>query len=230
VKSPGNPQGTRTLANELFGAQVFRGLGVNTPQTAVLRGTCTEGKEEDLLFGSRIPFDGRSTIYDFLPRPLLGKVVGRRHQFMLSLLADKWMGQTDSRQALFFRAANPSRAFEVSMIDFGHLFGGNEWRFNDGPLQGLAMDRDVYSDFGNELDVQQHFLSRAKGLDFNRLLKQVPVSWLQEDSEQWLRLIDRLPYRMERAVDLAEDSLREMRVRSSRIALTPAVRMSMRAM
>src|SRR5690606_48071 len=95
-----------------------------------------------------------TVVYDFLPDPLLPKVENLS-DFLGTLVFDKWMGNADSRQSIFFRArvteaGNPTGeekqrlGFVAQMIDNGYVFEGPHWRFADSPLQGLYFRRLVY--------------------------------------------------------------------------------------
>src|SRR6185436_8564416 len=96
-------------------------------------------------FGSRYPGDpGRIAVYDFLPDALLPNVVNLDH-FRAILVFDKWLGNADGRQAVFFRALvkrgdTPHAGrpgFVATMIDHGFAFNGPNWDFPEAPLQGL---------------------------------------------------------------------------------------------
>jgi len=67
-------------------------------------------------FGSRFPGDpARTAVYDFLPDALLASVENLS-EFLVVLAFDKWIGNADARQAIFFRArlredrSGPTRA------------------------------------------------------------------------------------------------------------------------
>ena len=97
-------------------------------------------------FGSRFPGDpARLVVYDFLPDTLLAQVENRA-EFLGMLVFDQWMGNADSRQAIFFRArlrewlpaheAHPQRlGFVAQMVDHGFAFDGPHWRFGDSPCK-----------------------------------------------------------------------------------------------
>ena len=86
-------------------------------------------------------------VYDFLPDSLLTKVENIA-DFLGMLAFDQWIGNADSRQAIFFRArlkewlpageAHPDRlGFVAHMVDHGYAFEGPQWRLKDAPLHGL---------------------------------------------------------------------------------------------
>lgn len=119
VKFQGNPQGTRILANELFGTLLAARMGLPTTPVAVCyvseelirltydlffetrmaRIPCQPG----LQFGSRYPLDPhRVTVHDFLPDKLLTEVANR-NDFLGMLAFDKWTCNTDGRQTIFYQ-------------------------------------------------------------------------------------------------------------------------------
>jgi hypothetical protein len=162
VKFRNNPQHPRILVNEWIASSLFAHLGIATPEIVTVEISAdflarnpdvniqlrTKHLPVELgkHFGSRHPRKpAEGKIYDFLPDILLERVVNR-NQFLGALVLDKWMGNADARQAIFWRppirqwsinGGGPPRGFSASMIDQGHAFGGPAWRFFDSPLQGL---------------------------------------------------------------------------------------------
>ena len=171
VKFLNNPQHRRILVNEWISAAFLKYLGLSTPEVAMIRITeeflaSNPGAEMQLgrerfqpslgwHFGSRFPGDpARHVVYDFLPDALLDKVENLA-DFLGSLVFDKWMGNADSRQAIFFRAqiedwlpsaAAPPRklGFIAQMMDNGFVFEGPHWRFPESAIQGLYFRTMVY--------------------------------------------------------------------------------------
>jgi hypothetical protein len=162
AKFAGNPQGTRTLINEWIAAHLLQRLGVSTPEVRLLLLTGSAIQEESLCFkfgssevniegayhfGSRCPVDpNEALIMDFLPKPLLANVINLV-DFALMLVCDQWLGQTDSRQAIFInvnRGRSPVLGMCSYFIDHGMCFGGSHWEFCDGPRYGVYMNKTVY--------------------------------------------------------------------------------------
>ncbi|MEI9813192.1 MAG: HipA family kinase [Acidobacteriota bacterium] len=160
VKFSNNPQHRRILANEWISSEFLRYLGLSTPEAAVVNVThefleenpdvyLQTGRERLLPdigwhFGSRFPGDvARTVVYDFLPDVLLSKVANMGE--LIAMLAfDKWMGNADARQAIFFRARiselGPSGmpeqlGFVAQMVDNGYVFEGPHWRFPESAIQ-----------------------------------------------------------------------------------------------
>jgi len=118
VKFRNNPQHRRILVNEWISAAFLRYLGTSTPDVAMIRvspeflkanpeayiqlGSRRQELEPGWHFGSRFPGDpARNVIYDFLPDSLI-ETVENRADFLGALAFDQWVGNADSRQAVFF--------------------------------------------------------------------------------------------------------------------------------
>jgi hypothetical protein len=233
VKFLNNPQHRRILVNEWIASVFLRYLGIATPETTVIRvtqdfldqnpevhfqlGSHREPVELGWHFGSRFPGDpARLVVYDFLPDTLLAQVVNRA-EFLGMLVFDQWMGNADSRQAIFFRArlrdwlpaheAHPQRlGFVAQMVDHGFAFDGPHWRFGDSPLQGLYFRPGVYQgvrgldDFQPWLDRIVHFPEAV----VDQALKQMPPAWVASDEGSLNQLCESLLRRRRRVVDLIQ--------------------------
>src|SRR5277367_3361452 len=120
VKFVNNPQHRRILINELISSRFLQFLDISVPQVNVVNltpeflretpeiflqlGHHRQPVEPGWHFGSCYPGDpARVTVYDFLPDVLLDKVENLK-EFFGVLAFDKWMGNADARQAIFFRA------------------------------------------------------------------------------------------------------------------------------
>ncbi len=120
VKFHNNPQHRRILVNEWIASTFLHYLGISAPEAAMIQVTESYlagdsdtyiqlGREHRAAtpgwhFGSRFPGDpARTVVYDFLPDTLLDKVENLP-DFRGALAFDKWMGNADSRQAIFYRA------------------------------------------------------------------------------------------------------------------------------
>jgi len=88
-------------------------------------------------------------VYDFLPDALLSEIENLA-EFAGVLAFDKWSGNADARQAIFFRARlrEPKGGKEVAlqglgfagqMIDNGYVFEGPNWGLTDSPVQGAVL-------------------------------------------------------------------------------------------
>jgi hypothetical protein len=216
VKFRNNPQHRRVLVNELLAGTFLDYLKIAAPATALVRVTpeflarnpevhLTMGSRRIEVapgwhFGSRYPGDpSRMPVYDFLPDALLAKVVNIE-DFRAILVFDKWAGNADGRQSVFYRAMvrhGPGQqrpGFVASMIDHGFLFDGPNWAFPDSPLHGLYPRRIVYEgvrsldDFQPWLDLVRHLPEEI----FDRAWKRIPPEWLEGDEEALETLLHRL--------------------------------------
>lgn len=236
VKCLQNPQHRRILVNEMLASGLLRFLRLPTPQVAVIEftadflqdnpqihiqlasghaailpgwhfgscfGTCTTGDPDKLA------------VYDFLPDTLLRNVPNLR-DFLGMLVFDQWLGNADSRQAIFFRAnirdwkpeIRSRRAeFVAVMIDHGFILNGPHWEFADSPLQGLYHRPLVYEPVQGWDDFQP-WLDQVKSFPedvIDQTLGQIPPEWLEpREDEQLERLMERLLRRRARIEDNLE--------------------------
>jgi hypothetical protein len=240
VKFRNNPQHRRILVNEWISSAFLRYLGISTPETAMVRisteflqenpeayiqlGSRHLALEPGWHFGSRFPGDpARHVVYDFLPDSLI-QTVENQADFLGVLAFDQWVGNADSRQAVFFRAklkewlpsttAHPLRlGFVAQMVDNGYVFEGPHWRLTDSPLLGLYFRPLVYrdarglNDFEPWLDRIVHFPEEV----VDQAVKQIPPVWLQGEEETLEKLLERLLARRNRVPDLIK-ACRDSRV------------------
>ena len=230
VKFHNNPQHRRILINEWIASTFLHYLDIAAPETAMVELTedflaatpdvhIQLGRERRAVtpgwhFGSRFPGDPmRTVVYDFLPDALLEDVENLR-DFLGVLAFDKWMGNADSRQAIFFRArvhdplaANPPRlGFVAQMVDNGYVFEGPHWRWGESPIQGLYFRPLVYrtvrglAEFEPWLDRIRNFPEEV----VDQAVKRIPPAWLEGDEDELERLLERLMRRRERVPDLIE--------------------------
>lgn len=216
VKFRNNPQHRRILINELLSSVFLDYLKISAPETALLHvtpeflaanpevhltlGTQRLEVEPGWHFGSRYPGDpARTAVYDFLPDALLPAVVNLE-DFRAILVFDKWAGNADGRQSVFYRAnirvgrGDARPGFVARMIDHGFAFDGPNWDFPDSPLQGLYARRVVYEavrsldDFQPWLDQLRHFPEEI----VDDAWKRIPPDWIAGEEEALERLLERL--------------------------------------
>ena len=162
AKFMGNPQGSRTLVNELLCHRLINALDVSTADTCLLHlppsaeymenvffqvGGCRVTPQAGLHLGSRCPVDPEQTaILNYLPARLLSKI-SNLNDFATMFVLDKWVHHVDSRQAVYTRDRNGKRGvtFTAYFIDNGLTFGGAYWQLGDAPFHGLAVPRSIYS-------------------------------------------------------------------------------------
>jgi len=235
VKFLNNPQHRRILTNEWFASIFLNYLQISTPATAMVDlsreflaenpdvhiqlGSRRMAVEPGWHFGSRYPGDpAKVMVYDFIPDLLMEKIVNR-NEFLGVLAFDKWIGNADARQSIFFRARvqqwspsatdSPQRlGFVAHMMDHGYVFDGPHWTFSDSPLQGLYFRPSVYrnvtslDDFQPWLDRLVHFPEEV----VDEALKQIPPAWLAGDEPLLEALLEKLMARRKRVPDLIRDS------------------------
>ena len=229
VKFLNNPQHRRILVNEWIAATFLEYLGLSTPPVAMIRiseeflnanpdvhiqlGRERRAPPPGWHFGSRFPGDSdRTAVYDFLPDSLLEKIENLE-EFRGMLAFDKWIGNADSRQAIFFRARvqerrpgapSPRLGFVAQMVDNGYVFEGPHWRLTDSLLQGLYFRPLVYRSVRGWADFEP-WLERIRRFPedlVDQAVKQIPSAWLEGDQDEFERLLARLLSRCQRVPDL----------------------------
>ena len=235
VKFVNNPQHRRILVNEWMSSVFLNYLGIATPASTVVR------LSEDFLaanpevhlqlenshetpppgwhFGSRYPGNPTNVVtYDFLPDPILDQIENLP-DFLGALAFDKWMGNADSRQAVFFRARlkewipgseahGLKMGFVAQMIDNGFIFGGPNWQFNDSAIQGVYFRPHVYRNVRGLADFEP-WLTRIVNFPdgvIDQAVKSIPPAWLDGDEDAFSVLLGRLLKRRSRVPDLIKAS------------------------
>lgn len=226
VKFRNNPQHRRILVNELLASTLLGYLKIVAPETALVcvsdeflaanpdvhltLGTRRIPVEPGWHFGSRYPGDpGRVAVYDFLPDSLLGQVANV-DDFRAILVFDKWVGNADGRQAIFYRALVRGSdragkpAFVARMIDHGFAFNGPNWDFPDSPLQGLYARRQVYDAVRSLADFEPWLQQVASFPEevMDMAWKSIPPAWIEGEEDELLRLLECLFERRKRVPDL----------------------------
>lgn len=228
VKFRNNPQHPRILVNELISSVLLSYLKIAAPETALIQvsseflaanpeihlklGTRTLAVEPGWHFGSRYPGDpARLAVYDFLPDALLPQVANLA-DFRAILVFDKWVGNADGRQSVFYRAMvrqserapGAKAGFVAHMIDHGFAFNGPHWEFTDSALQGLYARRLVYEsvrsldDFQPWLEQVVHFPEEV----IDQAWKSIPANWIAGEEDALAELLERLFERRARLPEL----------------------------
>lgn len=234
VKFRNNPQHRRILVNEWISSVFLRYLGISSPDTGIVNlsaeflgsnadiymqlGSKRLAPESGWHFGSCFPGNPEKlSTYDFIPDVLLEKVVNMA-DFLGVLVFDKWTGNADARQSIFFRArirewapqyeTHPNKlGFVAQMMDHGYTFDGPHWSFSDSPLQGLYFRPMVYQkvtglqNFQPWLDQVMNFPEEV----VDDAIKQIPPEWLDGDETVLEGLLSRLMGRRRRIPELLKD-------------------------
>ena len=155
----------------------------------------------------------REAIFDFLPDSLLHKVTNPC-DFLGILVFDKWVGNNDSRQAVFFHGQNATRidpAYRngrcAQMIDHGGAFNGARWDFSDKPTSGVYFKKNVYRDVSS-IDSFEPWIALIQNLSeeaLRRAASQIPEAWLESNEAEFGRLLDTLHARQSNVVRFIEE-------------------------
>ena len=128
------------------------------------------------------------------------------------LVFDKWTGNADGRQSIFYRAlvrdgrGAGQPGFVARMIDHGFILNGPNWEFCDSPMQGLYARRLVYEgvrsldDFQPWLDQVVHFPEEV----LDSALRRVPLRWIDGEDYELERVLTELLERRRRVPELVE--------------------------
>jgi hypothetical protein len=237
VKFQNNPQHRRILVNELVASVLLDYLQISTPETALIEireeflranpeisvklGTRSVPPAPGWHFGSLYPGNPeRMAVYDFVPDALLSQVVNAR-EFLGVLVFDKWAGNADGRQCIFYRArvrdwpdrSNPRAgrpAFVARMIDHGFILDGPNWTFTDSPAQGCYPRKSVYHDV-RSLDDFQPWLDQVVHMPveiLDRAWRRIPPQWIDGEEDEFTRVLEQLMLRRQRVPDLIADMRR----------------------
>ena len=156
----------------------------------------------------------RTLLNEWLADAVMLKKVANVGDFVGALVADKWLGNTDSRQAIFFRvgtgSALPSRTWVCQMIDHGMCFDGRNWKLEDRLLSGVYINPAVYDSVlgWNQLEPWFQAADEIDEADFCEVIASAPWEWIGEETELW-QLVDRLIARRRRIPDLIDELRRD---------------------
>lgn len=219
TKFRNNPQHDRILANEYLATKLGRLLGLPMPEVRVIDVSdwlvqnspgltieltgisvrCPSG----LQLGSRYAADPlETTIFDYLPDSTLHKI-DNLQDFPRVLAFDKWTGNSDGRQAVYFKG--PARLrYRAVFIDQGYCFNAGEWDFPDAPLRGTFARNSVYEGAVG-WESFEPVLSRVEAIDpaiVWDIAHQIPPDWYQDDTRALSQLVASLHLRRPMVRDL----------------------------
>jgi hypothetical protein len=198
VKFQNNPQHLRVLANEFLATRLAESVGLPVPMTEIvmvqewltkhtpefridiagLPANCKPG----LQFGARYVCDpAEGQVFDYLPESMFTKVKNLS-AFAGMLVLDKWLGNANGRQAVFWKKTN-ERKYTATFIDQGYCFNAGEWNFPDSALRGVYARNFVYQDVRG-WESFEPWLSRVENFDpalIDEIAGLVPPEWTGDD-------------------------------------------------
>jgi len=209
VKFQNNLQHLRVLANEFLATRLAERVGLPVPVTEVIgvdrwlientaelriddglnQVPCSDG----LQFGSRYvcdPTDGH--MFDYLPEGLMPNVKNLR-DFAGILAVDKWLGNANGRQAVFWKKTR-ERKYNVTFIDQGYCFNAGEWDFPDTALRGVYARNSVYQHVRG-WEAFAPWLERIENFDpvvVREIAGEIPPQWIVNDWKALERLVDQI--------------------------------------
>jgi hypothetical protein len=219
VKFQNNPQGLRTLANEMLCTLLARELGLPVPRVAIVEVcSCLIHRSDDLViqdargrtpclaglcFGSQyvdpsalLKPDNSHKVLDTLSEELwLG--VDNIPEFAGMMVLDKWTCNTDGRQVVFDRGGGRLN-YHATMVDNGFCLNATEWSFPDSPRRGLYSRTQVYRDVTG-IDAFEPWLScLEERMNLNIMVgiaESIPPEWYGNDIRPMFRLLRALDRR-----------------------------------
>jgi hypothetical protein len=221
VKFQNNPQHIRVLANELLATRIAERVGLpvpimelievspwlieNTPDLRIRVASSVTPCQHGLALGARFvlgPLEGQ--VYDYLPASVLDRV--RNLDAFAGMLAfDKWTGNTNGRQAVFWKKSHDKK-YTATFVDQGYCFNAGEWSYPDSPLRGVFPRNEVYAEVRG-WESFEPWLSRIEKLDPGilwQIAETVPPEWYGSALDQLEILIEQLVARRSRVRELIE--------------------------
>jgi hypothetical protein len=206
VKFQNNPQHLRVLANELLATRLAERIGLPVPVAEIvqveewliantlelhadltgLTSRCKPG----LQFGARYVCDpAEGPAFDYLPESMLPQVRNLT-AFAGMLVLDKWLGNSNGRQAVFWKKAH-ERKYTATFIDQGYCFNAGEWNFPDSALRGVYSRNFVYQHV-NGWDSFEPWLTRVEKFDpaaVRQIAGDIPPEWTGNDWDALEKLV-----------------------------------------
>lgn len=219
VKFQNNPQHLRVLANELLATRLAEHVGLPVPVTEIvevrewlventlelrmdlsgLSSRCKPG----LQFGARYVCDpAQGQVFDYLPESMLPKVRNLA-TFAGMLVADKWLGNANGRQAVFWKKTQ-ERKYTATFIDQGYCFNAGEWDFPDSALRGVYARNLVYQEVRG-WESFEPWLARVETLAptvIHEIAGGVPPEWTGHDWGQMEKLVETIVERRSKVREL----------------------------
>jgi len=198
VKFQNNPQHLRVLANELLATRLAESVGLpvpiteivtvqewlikNTSELCVDSAGLTSHCKPGLQFGARYVCDpAEGQVFDYIPESMFAKVKNVA-AFAGMLVLDRWLGNANGRQAVFWKKTN-ERKYTATFIDQGYCFNAGEWNFPDSALRGVYARNFVYQGVCG-WESFEPWLSRVENMDpavIHEIAGTVPPEWTGND-------------------------------------------------
>jgi HipA-like protein len=219
VKFQNNPQHLRVLANELLATRLAESVGLPVPVTEIvevrewlventlelrmdqsgLSARCKPG----LQFGARYVCDpAQGQVFDYLPESMLPKVRNLA-AFAGMLVVDKWLGNANGRQAVFWKKTH-ERKYTATFIDQGYCFNAGEWNFPDSALRGVYARNLVYQHISG-WESFEPWLARVENFvpaAIREIAGTVPPAWTGNDWGEMEGLVEKIVERRSKVREL----------------------------
>lgn len=206
VKFQNNPQHLRVLANELLATRLAERVGLPVPVAEIVKvdGWLIENTNDlsldlaglptrcksGLQFGARFVCDpAEGQIFDYLPESMMAKVRNLA-DFAGMLVVDKWLGNANGRQAVFWKKAQ-GRKYTATFIDQGYCFNAGEWNFPDTALRGVYARNYVYQEVRGWESLEP-WLTRVEKFDpdvIHEIAGNIPPEWTGNDWDALGKLV-----------------------------------------
>lgn len=194
VKLTSKPKGRRIVVNEYLAVRLARGLGLATPDAAIVQVANHNGDQAGVHFGSRFcKRRGNAFVEEWLPSAAW-KFVANPADLVGAFVFDAWTSNTDYRQVIFARGPGlmPLRLY---LIDNSHCFGCFNWRLLGTGTHCSPRLQFVYRDVTGWHDLEP-WLRQIENLESSqvrRAAEGVPDEWLPgEEREAFEKLLDGL--------------------------------------
>jgi hypothetical protein len=215
TKFSNNPLGIRVLASEFLATKIGLFLGLPMPEGAIIEvsdlliketpGLQMEAEAKEIIQCApgrhlAVRYAGdvwKDRVFDHMPEVLFGRVSNQADFFRI-LPFDKWLGNCDSRQAVFVGRAG-QRKYQAIFIDQHDCFDGSRWQFLDKPDYGLYGSKHIYEGVTGwdsfEPTVSQ--VERFPSDDLRKIASEIPAEWYASDQKALSGLIEALCNRRE---------------------------------
>ena len=219
VKFQNNPQHLRVLANELLATRLAESIGLPVPVTEIVEVSewLVENTQElhmdlsglysrckpGLQFGARYVCDpAEGQVFDYLPESMFSKVKNLA-VFAGMLVADKWLGNANGRQAVFWKKTT-ERKYTATFIDQGYCFNAGEWNFPDTALRGVYARNFVYQQVTG-WESFEPWISRVENFvpaAIQEIAGVVPPEWAGNDWGELEKLVENIIERRSKVREL----------------------------